>query len=88
MAVSENDTSQYAADLLTSSCTSCLSLSSIDRYTATLRLRVMDLYLADQTFIYNVSVYLKKYHDSATVGEPVLNFPINITIANTTTCMN
>ena len=48
----------------------------------------MDLYLADRTYDYVLSVYFKKYHSNSTIGEPFIEIPISITTFNTTTCVN
>ena len=88
IAVSENNTNFYAPNLLTNACTSCLLITSNDGYTATISLRVMDLYLANQTFIYSITVYLKQYHDTGTIGEPYAIMDFYVHTTNTTACVD
>ena len=78
----------HAADLLANTCTSCLSLTSSDGYTATLSLRVLDLYLADQTFIFNITIYLSKYHSNGTIGEPSVSIDFYVNTFRPSTCIN
>ena len=63
-------------------------ITSNDGYTATISLRVMDLYLANQTFIYSITVYLKQYHDTGNVGEPYAKRNFYVHNTNTTACVD
>ncbi len=48
----------------------------------------MDLNLANQNFIYTITVYLKQYHDAATVGEPYAKLDFYVNTFNTTACVD
>ena len=51
-------------------------------------LRVLDLYLADQSFIFNITIYLSKYHSNGTIGEPSVSIDFYVNTFRPSTCIN
>lgn len=73
--------SSLAETLLTSGCTSCLTVTeSEDGYSVVLAVRIMDTDLASQVLDFTLTVYLKDYHTNEVTDEPVGYNDFTVTI--------